>query len=359
MDGNGWDDNSSHKSELSDDSNFSMFDSINTQHIQSLNTHKNDISVDPEETIKHLSILLNNILNSRGDYDILDNILRKRRLEIVIKINPSDIVDDTDLQTLSLDERAEVRSYIVRVLSRQQQIYSERNFHHLDNLSLKRMIPDIIFHWKKKSDPESVSINLPLPLVAPMITTPIRDRFLKSKNTNELSNNSSYTKPHPLIIDNSEMSVEDESDAVSADSTSTSNLTISSPTENIQEFNTINSSNNDIHKGNTNVSSTSINCQPKIISKTVTKPNTINLSLQINHGCSKRDQLESYIGLCKTSTIIINATEVYNAYCKWCECNKYEMYTRPMFTKSLRDKWGNYEIKSNTGRSKGWTITLP
>lgn len=387
------DDNSSQKSGVSDGiSTISSISSpINSHYQEDLyasQSRQNNIS-NPEETTKHLTVLLNNILNSRGDYDILDNILRKRQLEIVVKLNPSDIIDDTDLNMISSEEKAEARNFIIRVLTRQQQMYSERNFHHLDNLSLKRMIPDIIYHWKKKTDPESVTISLPLPLVAPMITTPIRDRFLVPVNNDSVPiTESTYVKPHPLMMANSGMSLEDCFDDSLSAASSISGLTSVSSHDNVVGLNRISSIDNinqphiitasnihppnshpgishpsNSHPGTTHLPNSHppkrINAHTNFISKPVARDAAVNISSQVDHGRSKKEQLESYIELCQPTTVIINATEVYNAYCQWCEQRSYEKYTRPMFTKSLRERWGDYEIKSDTGRSKGWTIMLP
>lgn len=406
--GRNWsDDNSSEKSDISLDGSSSIITSSICADEQTSHDPEGARYSHPdqnsEQTVRQLTTLFNNVLNSRGNYEILDNILRKRNLEIVVKVDPSDIISDNDLKTISLEEQAEARNFVIRVLSRQQQVYSERNFHHLDNLSLKRMIPDAISHWKKKSDPESVIISLPLPSVAPMITTPIRDRFLGTS-----TESMPHARPSPLNIDNCEMSLENYFDdsistatAVSFPSSSSTStrdahrspdiISDNNGTSSLRDKNPVRSeiragngsgtssesiSTNDIVP-NTTINARHINVQPSFISKpkpnlkpksdsSSSHPTNQNMThtqnpthIGINnHGHSRKEQLDAFIGLCLPSTTIVNATLVYDTYCKWCVNCNYEKYTRPMFTKALRDKMGTYEIKSDTGRSKGWTINL-
>jgi hypothetical protein len=353
------------------------------------------------ETRQQLVSLLNSVLNTRSHYDLLDEVLQTRGLEIVIRTDPSNLIQDQDLNSVKIEQRSDAKDFIRKVLTAQRQNYAKKNCHHMDNLTLKRMIPEIVRNWRKgRTDINKLKIGIPLPLVAPIITTPLRKQLLSSsefdRNLSELSRPSSplsYTTEsdsisssisdmtstrsldqsiimsRPSRYSNTRHSNTRHSNSISKSSLSSSSnysLTLSNPSSGstlsnqcINSFppNTANS--NQIPHNTTHSSQ-------QILSLCDLPALEMDIQEQLNpsHGTAvtKKDQLNAFIGLCKPghdSGVNVNATILYNSYCRWCEKYSYEKYTRPMVIDSFREKLGPHELKNSGGRSKGWNLTLP
>ncbi len=365
----------------SDTSTISISDS-STVSTPSFDYNSSDNHVESNnvnETRRQLISLLNSVLNTRSHYDLLDEVLKTRGLEIVIRTDPSDLIQDSDLNSVQIEHRSETKDFIKRVLTKQRDSYAGKNFHHMDNLTLKRMIPEIVRNWRKgRTDISKLKIGIPLPLVAPMITTPLREQLLSDgdfdRNLAELSRPSS-----PL-------SYTTESDSISlssstSDMTSTRSLdqSIGRPKQS-RHANVQIQHPHSISRSSSSSGSVLSNQHINIVPQNTTPQNKeqpiislrdlpgiereIQEQLKPSHGTAvtKKDQLNAFIGLCKpghNSGVNVNATTLYNSYCGWCVRYSNEKYTRPMVIDSFREKLGIHELKNSGGRSKGWNLILP
>lgn len=332
-----------------------------------------------DETSQQLESLLNNVLNDRSHYDTLNKVLKNRGFEIVIRTDPSNLIQDQDLNSVKIEERSDANHFIRKVLETQQKNYARKNRHHMDNLTLKRMIPEIVRNWKKgQTDINKLKIGIPLPLVAPIITTHLEKQLFSSaefdRNLSELSKPSSpfdYTTESDSISSstsdmNSTRSL-DQSIGLARPSRYFNTL-VQHPS-NTSQSSPSSSSNYPSILPNPSSDSVPLNTPPQT-QQTLTLDNLNGLEMDIqeqlnpSHGAAetKRDQLNAFIGLCKPghdNRVNVNATVLYNSYCRWCEKYSYVKYTRPMVIGSFRTKLGPYELKNPGGRSKGWNLTLP
>lgn len=377
---------SNHSSEEISETNSVL--STSSYEFDTIGSHKTNNN---HETRRHLHILLNGVLNNRNHYELLDDVLKSRGLEIVVRTDPYDLIQESDLKSIPPEQRSQVKEFVKLVLIRQRDIYAEKNFHHMDNLTLKRMIPDVVRNWRKgNTDIEKIVISVPPPMVGPMITTPMREQLLSdsgsirgdgsirsedefNRNLVELSRASS---PFSFGMDSDAVSLSSSvSDMMSTRSSDVSNGRIRSinhsqtnfPVRFDQNAHISPSSSVDDLSSSAGISVTSCGSSQQN-HRTVLTMNDIpmlekSIREQTNpsHGrlLTKKDQLNAYIESCKPSDNNVNATILYNNYCKWCEHYNYEKYTRPMVIDSFREKLGDYEVKNSSGRSRGWSLTLP
>ena len=229
----------------------------------------------------------------------LHHVLRMNGLEIVMKTSPSDLIQENHLRNIPIDERNAARDFVEKVLSIKQEEYSNAHLLNLDSLTLSKMVPEILNIWREGvTDTANVKVCIPLP----QISTESRKRIFPAPSQEK------------EIIE-------------------------------LMEFSERNS----------------LISEPKTVNSETVNSETLTPEISVSGSLldTRKQQLDNYIDLCKTSEGCLNATALYKGYTDWCDLHGYDKYTRPMVIGSFRKRIPNCEIKDVNGRSKGWSLSLP
>ena len=321
------------------------------------------------------------VLDSDKLMDTLNDILSSNGFEIVDRIDPSNLIQDSHLKEIPASEKRQVRYFIEKVLEDHKNNYRKMNLCHLDSLTLSKMIPEIVHKWKKGiTDPSKVNLCLPLPPLSPESANSKIQSRISDNQLNELFSESAKYIINRNSLNTSVTNYRHENESSMFPQSSTFNISSTNKTSS-RAPSPNNTSSHALSSNNTSPRALSPN-QFQIVSignnvkkssykiKTGESKFTLDdvplLNTNIEKQCkaghipdSKRQQLYYYIKLCKSGPDCVNASALYNNYCDWCQMNGLDKYTRPMVIDSFRDKMPECEIKNSAGRSKGWALVMP